>query len=377
MRSLESRANPQLGLPDLTHGAARECTRASNRSRRRSNGGATRSACSISARCRRGCGSSSAPMSTRSIDGDRDARGARCARARCGGRVRRRARGAHAADEAAGARGRGARRPGASDRGQPRVGCRAWARRVRARRRATPRSTRAEAIAADDVRRNRLIGAHGAALVPVGGAVLTHCNTGALACVGYGTALGVVRAAFEAGRRPRAVGRRDAAAAAGRAAHDVGVRPARHRRDAHRRRRGRGVDGAGDGRPRDRRRRPHRRERRRREQDRHLRARGRGASSSDPVLRRRARVDDRSRDRDRRRRSRSRSAIPTRSRTSGRTPIAPPGVGAFNPAFDVTPGAPRDRDRDRVRRRPARRTGVRCRRTSAAPPTRGLSHRAP
>jgi methylthioribose-1-phosphate isomerase len=60
----------------------------------------------------------------------------------------------------------------------------------------------AEAIAADDVRRNRQMGAHGAALVPVGGAVLTHCNAGALACVGYGTALGVVRAAFEQGRRP-------------------------------------------------------------------------------------------------------------------------------------------------------------------------------
>jgi methylthioribose-1-phosphate isomerase len=60
----------------------------------------------------------------------------------------------------------------------------------------------AEAIAADDVRRNRMLGAHGLALVPVGGTVLTHCNTGSLACVGYGTALGVVRAAFEAGRRP-------------------------------------------------------------------------------------------------------------------------------------------------------------------------------
>ena len=62
---------------------------------------------------------------------------------------------------------------------------------------------RAQAIAIDDVRRNRLIGAHGMALVPEGGAVLTHCNTGALACVGYGTALGVVRTAFDAGRRPR------------------------------------------------------------------------------------------------------------------------------------------------------------------------------
>ncbi len=60
----------------------------------------------------------------------------------------------------------------------------------------------AHSIAADDVRRNRLIGAHGASLVPEGGAVLTHCNAGALACVGYGTALGIVRAASEAGRRP-------------------------------------------------------------------------------------------------------------------------------------------------------------------------------
>jgi methylthioribose-1-phosphate isomerase len=58
-------------------------------------------------------------------------------------------------------------------------------------------------IAADDVRRNRRIGAHGLTLVPDAASILTHCNTGALACVGYGTALGVVRAAFEAGRRPR------------------------------------------------------------------------------------------------------------------------------------------------------------------------------
>jgi methylthioribose-1-phosphate isomerase len=59
----------------------------------------------------------------------------------------------------------------------------------------------ARAVAAEDVVRNRRIGAHGAALIPGGGRVLTHCNTGSLACVGYGTALGVVRAAWEAGRR--------------------------------------------------------------------------------------------------------------------------------------------------------------------------------
>jgi methylthioribose-1-phosphate isomerase len=57
-------------------------------------------------------------------------------------------------------------------------------------------------LAADDVDRNRRLGAHGASLVPQGGRVLTHCNAGALACAGYGTALGVIRAAAEAGRAP-------------------------------------------------------------------------------------------------------------------------------------------------------------------------------
>ena len=60
----------------------------------------------------------------------------------------------------------------------------------------------AERLAADDVARNRRLGAHGAPLVPEGGRVLTHCNAGALACAGYGTALGVIRAAAEQGRRP-------------------------------------------------------------------------------------------------------------------------------------------------------------------------------
>jgi methylthioribose-1-phosphate isomerase len=60
----------------------------------------------------------------------------------------------------------------------------------------------AERLAADDVARNRRLGAHGAGLVPEGGRVLTHCNAGALACAGYGTALGVIRAAAEQGRRP-------------------------------------------------------------------------------------------------------------------------------------------------------------------------------
>jgi methylthioribose-1-phosphate isomerase len=60
----------------------------------------------------------------------------------------------------------------------------------------------AVAVASEDVERNRRLGAHGAALLPEDSRVLTHCNTGSLACVGYGTALGVIRAAHERGRRP-------------------------------------------------------------------------------------------------------------------------------------------------------------------------------
>jgi methylthioribose-1-phosphate isomerase len=57
-------------------------------------------------------------------------------------------------------------------------------------------------VLAEDLERNRSLGAAGAGLLPERGWVLTHCNTGALACVGYGTALGVIRAAHEQGRRP-------------------------------------------------------------------------------------------------------------------------------------------------------------------------------
>jgi methylthioribose-1-phosphate isomerase len=61
----------------------------------------------------------------------------------------------------------------------------------------------AERIASDDVEANRTLGDIGAELVPDDARVLTHCNTGSLATVGYGTALGVVRAAHERGKRPR------------------------------------------------------------------------------------------------------------------------------------------------------------------------------
>jgi methylthioribose-1-phosphate isomerase len=60
----------------------------------------------------------------------------------------------------------------------------------------------AQLVAREDVERNTALGHHGAAVVPEDARVLTHCNAGALACVGYGTALGVVRAAHEEGKRP-------------------------------------------------------------------------------------------------------------------------------------------------------------------------------
>jgi methylthioribose-1-phosphate isomerase len=60
----------------------------------------------------------------------------------------------------------------------------------------------AERIFREDLATNRTIGAHGVALLPDGARVLTHCNTGSLATAGYGTALGVVRAAHQAGKRP-------------------------------------------------------------------------------------------------------------------------------------------------------------------------------
>ena len=59
----------------------------------------------------------------------------------------------------------------------------------------------AHEILAEDVRVNRAMGEHGAALLPDGARVLTHCNAGALATAGHGTALGVIRSAVEAGKR--------------------------------------------------------------------------------------------------------------------------------------------------------------------------------
>jgi methylthioribose-1-phosphate isomerase len=67
---------------------------------------------------------------------------------------------------------------------------------------ATDPLAEAQAIARHDVECNRRIGAAGAALIGDEARVLTHCNAGALATAGYGTAIGVIRAAHDAGKRP-------------------------------------------------------------------------------------------------------------------------------------------------------------------------------
>jgi len=57
-----------------------------------------------------------------------------------------------------------------------------------------------QTILEEDIALCRAIGRHGAALITKGQTILTHCNAGALATAGYGTALGVIRAAWEQGK---------------------------------------------------------------------------------------------------------------------------------------------------------------------------------
>ncbi len=57
----------------------------------------------------------------------------------------------------------------------------------------------------DDIETNKAIGRYGSAIIEDGDTILTHCNAGALACVDYGTALGVIRAAFEEGKKIKVI----------------------------------------------------------------------------------------------------------------------------------------------------------------------------
>ena len=61
--------------------------------------------------------------------------------------------------------------------------------------------TEAQCMLVEDIAANEAMGRHGAVLMPSSGGVLTHCNAGALATCGYGTALGVIRAAVDSGKK--------------------------------------------------------------------------------------------------------------------------------------------------------------------------------
>ena len=242
-------------------------------------------------------------------------------------------RAADTAGAARGARGRARAAGGlAADGGQPRLGARSLRRGHRAapgRRTSCARRspTLARRIHDDEVARCLAMGRHGAELLSPGARVLTHCNAGALATGGYGSALGVVRAAHARDpglhvwvdeTRPLLQGARLTAweLAAG-----------RHPAHADRRRRGRAAVRARAGRRRRLRRRSHRAQRRRGEQDRLVHALGARARPRRALLRRGAVLDDRSRDRERRgdpdrgaRRGRGRA--PRRARAA--RPRAPP-----------------------------------------------------
>ena len=101
----------------------------------------------------------------------------------------------------------------AAHRGQPALGRRAACARRGAARAGRGRGQRARVAArleeearrihAEDLAACRAMGRHGARLVPDEATILTHCNAGGLATAGYGTALGVVRGAVEAGKQVR------------------------------------------------------------------------------------------------------------------------------------------------------------------------------
>ena len=64
----------------------------------------------------------------------------------------------------------------------------------------------ADKILQEDIAANRTMGEMGASLLDKNTSVLTHCNAGALATGGYGTALGVIRAGYAAGKIERVYG---------------------------------------------------------------------------------------------------------------------------------------------------------------------------
>ena len=182
----------------------------------------------------------------------------------------------------------------------------------------------ARLIEAQEESASDALAAHGADELADCRRILTHCNTGALAAPGRGTALAVLVGACGARLARARAGIGVPSAASGRTADRVRAAPARDRARAARRRRGGGSDRGRRGGRRDRRLRPSGGQRGRRQQGRDLLARAGGGRRRDPVRRRGPDFDDRSgvpdrgadRDRGARRRGGARDPDRPRRRTS-------------------------------------------------------------
>ena len=191
--------------------------------------------------------------------------------------------------------------------------------------------------------------------------ILTHCNTGPLACGQFGTALGVVQAAHHAGRPVHVWVDETRPVPAGRPAHRLGARPGRRAAHADRRHGRRIPDGPRRGRRGDRRGGPHRGERRHGQQDRHVHPGRAGGPPRHPVLR--LRPDDVDRPRGARR-----GAIPIEER-SGR------GGQHDSAASPSRRWGPRSATRPSTSRRPSSSPGSSPRRASSAARSRtGSAH---
>ena len=190
-----------------------------------------------------------------------------------------------------------------------------------------PSPARARALHEEEVERCRAMAEHAAELFAPGTRALTHCNAGALATGGYGSAVGALRTAWERGLLERVWVDETRPLLQGSRLTAWELRAGGHPARGDRRLRGSFAHGCGRGRLRRHRCGSDRRERGHCEQDRHVLAGGPRRAPRHSALRRRADIDRRPRDAQRRRDSieeRAASEITTR-------------FAARNPAFDVTP----------------------------------------
>ena len=196
---------------------------------------------------------------------------------------------------------------------------------------------RAREMYDEDIAACKLLGQFGAELMPQSGTVLTHCNAGALAACGYGSALGVIRAAVERGHKIDVFARRNPPLPPGRPANRLGAHEGLHPHYCPLRQHVRPPHEAGPHPRRHRRCRPYRRQRRHRQQDRHLWTLHPRPRTRHPLLRPPPPGPPSTLTLP------TADAIPIEQRNprevthSNGIQMTPTGVSIENPAFDVTP----------------------------------------